>query len=153
MLAVLSISISGLEFADAPGFVDAAISHVPTTFGKLVFLGNLLDDRASPGRGKVAKPGIEAAVVRKHQDTFTAWLALPLRDQTMEVAEYLAGDAAGERVRIRQMVHAWNLETPWDKLIPSTASGAERQLFAANFGETLALIQRGLDPSESPLDG
>jgi hypothetical protein len=149
MLAVLSISISGLEFADAPGFVEAAISHVPTTFGKLVLLANM----ASPGRVKVAKPGIEAAVERKHQDTFTAWLALPLRDQTMEVADYFAGDAAGERVRIKQMVHAWTRETPWDKLIPETASCAERELFATNFGETLALLQRGLDPSESPLEG
>jgi hypothetical protein len=130
----------------ASDFVGLALAQIPSAFGRLAFVAGL--KHPNPGRYDdplaalvFGKDQIDAVLRRKHWEIFSAWLSVALATQSGEVAEYLAGQAHGQKTRIEQTLQVWIQYELYANLIPETASEQERELFSSDVKAILQLLQ------------
>lgn len=124
-----------------PGLIQSTLSHLPSRFGRLVYLARCCGDC-----GVYEHYGLElehkaedvhAALRQAHLDEWSCWLSeLSLEDQFVDVVEYLDG------LNPRQVIQSWEpAGDPWDFVVPQAAPRAERELFSANFRALLVLVK------------
>src|ERR1700691_394459 len=127
---------------DASDFVNLVLSPSPSIFGRLVLLADLRDHDTNPLAAELyGKAQIDEALERKHREIFFAWLCLSWAAEMEEVADYLADQAGIQDATIAQLVHRWTQEKLYEKLRPTVASEAERELFSSGLRAILQLLQ------------
>jgi hypothetical protein len=147
LFRVLTDSMDEKEFSSGsqPGQVDAALSRIPSTFGKLVLLANsghsTESSQAEGARAVRERLERAAALKEKHQELFLGWLRLSLAAQTEEVAQYFARQGEGQNARIVELLDHWIEEKTYEKLAPSTARDQSRSLFCSDLKAILRLLR------------
>jgi hypothetical protein len=131
---------NGLDQFDASDFVDASLSTIPSTFGKLVFMAGLL-------RGRHVEQ-IDSALRRKHREIFFAWLGLSLMAQMADVRVYLAEECRNNDTTIAKLIQQWVQENLYERLRPAAATESEWALFSCDVRATLQLLLIRLGSSE-----
>lgn len=128
-----------------PDQVDAALSRIPSTFGKLVLLANSVHstDSSHAEGARAVRERLEraAALKEKHQELFFAWLRLSLATQTEEVAQCFAGQGEGQNARIMELLDRWIEQKMYEKLVPATASDQSHTLFCSDMKAILRLLR------------
>ncbi len=147
MFRALTDSMNEMEFSSGsqPGQVDAALSRILSTFGKLVLLANSVHstDSSHAEGARAVRERLEraAALKEKHQELFLDWLRLPLAAQTEEVAQYFAGQGEGQNARIVELLDHWIEEKTYERLVPATASDQSHTLFCSDLKAILRLLR------------
>ena len=106
------------------------LSHVPTIFGKLVYLASLRDSSTGSYRhhGLSAAFGREDAATalrESHQVVFMEWLTTTLSDKYEDLSRHLASlEATGPEI-----INQWLETKVYRNCVPSSASIAEREYF------------------------
>ncbi len=158
MFRILTDSMDENEFSSGsePDQVDAVLSRIPSTFGKLVLLansGHSTDSSHAEGARAVREKLERAAAIKeKHQELFFGWLRLSLAAQTEEVAQYFAGQGEGQNARIVELLNRWIEEKTYEKLVPATASDQSHTLFCSDLKAILRLLRIRLSFSDGNPD-
>ncbi len=136
---------------DASDFVNLALSPIPSAFGQLVFLADLLRDHNVDPLAELlyGKEQIDAALQAKHCEIFSAWLGISLAMQMADVAEYLACECGTNDTTIANLLQRWIHENLQERLRPAAASASEWGLFSSDLQAVLGLLAYRLGPSES----
>jgi hypothetical protein len=109
------------------------LAHIPTRFGRLVFLSSLRDGMT----GRYAHPSLieiagreiaDRTLSHNHHRIFTEWLGLNLSDQKEDLDQYL---------RTSRIAPA---DVPYRELTPATAHQVERQLYLTDLEILLQLL-------------
>ncbi|MBS1856977.1 MAG: hypothetical protein JST11_16530 [Acidobacteria bacterium] len=109
------------------------VAHIPTCFGRLVYLRSLCD----PATGRYYHPSLgetlgreaaDRALLHQHHQTFMQWLRLDLAAQRADLDEYLRDTAADLR------------SLPYREVVPAHAHEVERQLYLTDLEVVLQLI-------------
>jgi hypothetical protein len=119
------------------------LCQIPTTFGRLVYLSSLrnANNGAYEHHGLSLMFGEDeagAALLRSHEDSFAEWLVSPLEQQKADLDLYLSGLTPNRR----PVVETWLRLAPYRNLVPATARGSERDLFASDFHLLLEALRR-----------
>jgi hypothetical protein len=137
-----------------PADVDVALSRIPSTFGKLVFLARLIDsvkgataERATP----IWEDGVDVSLKRKHLELLLRWLRLVLATQIEEVAQYFASEGGGRNSRIVEVLDQWIGEKKFERLVPDAVSDQVRRLFCNDLQAILRLLRLRVGVIESRL--
>lgn len=137
-----------------PADVDIALSRIPSTFGKLVFLARLIDSvkGATAERAKaVWDDEVDVSLKRKHYDLLLRWLRLVLATQTEEVAQYFASEGGGRNSRIIELLNQWLEQRTFESLVPAAAGEQVRSLFLSDLQAILRLLRLRVGADESRL--
>jgi hypothetical protein len=136
---------------EASDFVNLALSPIPSTFGKLLFLADLRDHHSEPLADMLyGKEQIQAVLQTKHREIFLAWLALSPRTRIEEVGECLADQAGSKDATIGQLIQQWLQGKLYERLRPSAASDLEYGHFSIDLRAILQRLQvRFGSPGES----
>jgi hypothetical protein len=109
------------------------VAHIPTRFGRLVFLHSLRD--AASGRyshpvlnEKYGRETADRALSHAHHQTLMEWLRLNLADQKDDLDEYL------------RIAGANAADLPYREFLPPSARDVERQLYLTDLEVVLHLI-------------
>jgi hypothetical protein len=135
-----------------PADVDVALSRIPSTFGKLVFLARLIDSvkgATAERTTAVCEDGVDVSLKRKHHDLTLRWLHLVLATQTEEVAQYFASEGGGRNSRIIELLDQWIQEKKFERLVPDGVSEQVRSLFCSDLQAILRLLRLRLGVIES----
>ncbi len=127
--------------SDSFEFIQAALSGIPSTFAKLVFLSGAGDDDRRTEVFLNSTPGVSAAVQHLHRQLFTAWINATLATQMTAVAEYFAVNARGPVPIVAKSIAQWLQEKRYERLIPPDASDLERKVFGIDMEAILQLLQ------------
>lgn len=118
------------------------LSHIPTSFGRLVYLASLRD----PNTGAYLHHGLaqvfgaaesDLILRRSHGEAFSEWLSLDLERQKADLDAYLV-DLGEDR---RAIVEAWLSISPYRNLIPVAVSEPERMFYLSDFETLLELLR------------
>jgi hypothetical protein len=121
--------------------IDAALSEIPSTFAKLVFLSGAGDDDRRTEVFLNSTSDVSAAVQHLHRQLFTAWTNATLAVQMTAVAEYFAVNAHGPVPIVADSIAQWLEEKRYERLIPPGTSDCERKLFESDMQAILRLLQ------------
>jgi hypothetical protein len=110
--------------------------HIPTLFGRLVYLASLRDPASGRYRHEVLNELMGAddsdrALNRSHRRAFSEWLAHSMAEQRRDLDEYLR--TAGAPGDSRQ----------YHSLVPPAARDVERQLFLGDLETLMELLRLG----------
>ena len=110
------------------------LSHIPTLFGRLVFLASLRDSATGRYHHEILNTLMgpedsDRTLCRSHHQLFSEWLAYSLAEQKSDLDEYLS-TAGGPR----HFRHYHNL-------IPPTARDVERQLYLTDLETIMELLR------------
>lgn len=125
--------------SDSFEFNQAALSGIPSTFAKLIFLSGAGDDDRPTFLNST--PDVSAAVQHLHRQLFTAWNNATLTAQMTAVAEYFAVDAHGPVQSVAESIAQWLQEKRYERLIPLGTGDHERKLFEIDMKAILQLLQ------------
>ena len=118
------------------------LSQIPSTYGRLGYLGSLRDANSGIYRhhGLSAAFGREESVgaLRKsHEDTFREWLSLPLSLKSAEIIVHFNNVQENPRQVATYLARA----TPYLSQVPDSASRAQRRQFKMEMEILLELIK------------
>ena len=109
------------------------ISHIPTLFGRLVFLSSLRE--SGSGRyfhdslGFLAKEDADRTLRNSHQQVFQQWICRGLEEQKSDLDEYLSTGGAPRYA------------LAYRNLVPATAREVEKQLYLTDLETLLELLR------------
>lgn len=127
------------------------LAHIPSTYGRLVFLASLLNVNT----GRYEHHGLsmifgaeeaERALKQSHEEAFLAWLSLQLEQQKADLELYFSTLPATKKT----LVENWRRLMPYRAAAPAWASPAQRELFESNFALLLRLLWNELESSQAP---
>lgn len=137
-----------LERGATPDLWRNTLCHIPSVFGRLVYLSSL----RNPNSGRYEHSGLsqmfgdreaDYALRKSHIQTFEEWLCFNLEQQKADLDLYLAG-LLEDRATI---VRAWSKLAPYRGLMPATVEREEAKAYMADFSALLSLLtnQYGVD--------
>lgn len=118
------------------------LSRIDSVFGRLVYLSSLCNQNS----GRYEHFGLtqiygsketDRAMREAHRKAFSEWLCFSLREQLLELEDYLGSPAVDRRLVLR----AWECPATYHSLVPPDAGDAERQLFLCDFEMILAVMR------------
>lgn len=127
------------------------LAHIPSTYGRLVFLASLLNVNT----GRYEHHGLsmifgaeeaDRALRQSHEEAFFTWLSLQLEQQKADLELYFSTLPAARRT----LVENWRRLMPYRTAAPAWASQAQRELFESNFALLLKLLWSELESSQEP---
>ena len=126
-----------VNYSEAREALSDEICRNPSVLGRLVAIASYWDEDGGHYRHKLAAhfgtEETDRALRRLHQETFIAWLSLPLRQQQADVAVYLG--ALGIKAE-------WfDFNKMGKSCIPKTATLPERDLFLLDLDLIQALMR------------
>jgi len=126
-----------VNYSEAREALADEICRHPSVLGRLVAIASSWDEESSRYRHKLAThfgtEETDRALRRLHQETFIAWLSLPLRQQQADVSVYLG--ALGIKAE-------WfDFKKMGTSCIPKTATLPERDLFLLDLDLIQALLR------------
>ncbi len=117
---------------------EAALSELPSLFGRLVFLAGLREPDNTYrhyGLELALGPGAADIVRTSHETAFLDWLGLTIERQKEDLSVFLAG-VPGHR---RQALATWSDVARHAGLLPDSATAHERELYFADVQVVLGL--------------
>lgn len=126
------------------------LSKIDNVFGRLVYLSSL----CNPNSGRYEHFGLtqiygsketDRAMREAHRKTFSAWLCFTLREQMLELEDYLDSLSLDRRLVLR----AWESQATYRSVVPPDAGDAERQLYLCDFEMILALTRSTCEVDDS----
>lgn len=135
--------LSGKERVVLEDLWERSLSHVPSSYGRLVYLAGL----RHPDTGRYEHFGLSQShssadahrVLRKsHETTFQNWIDLSLELKMADVQLYISGL---ENVDKGELIDAWLRLTPYKNLVPASIQGPERQKHFSDFEAILGLLK------------
>jgi hypothetical protein len=143
----------GRNSSAGPNIWRNTLSHIPTVFGRLVYLASLWEPQT--GRyhhyGLVRLFGGEEAdhmLRRSHAEVFSRWLGFTLEEQKHDLEDYLSDLSADKRsARLK-----WSRLLHYHTLVPADALEVERRLYASDFKILLELLKAEDAAASSDLD-
>ena len=138
------MTMEGTPSADSSPYreiVKAAVSDIPSIFGRLTYLAAFREPangcyRQTDAAGALDPRAVDEILLRAHREAFEAWLCLSLEEQAADLAGYLWQhlNSRGEPLR------RWMQEVPYLKLIPRGTLEAEQELFRSDFELVLRIF-------------
>lgn len=131
-----------LERGAASDLWRNTLSHIPTLFGRLVYLASL----RNPNSGVYQHHGMallygdeeaDKALRESHAKVFGEWLRAGLEIQKADLDGYLSGLVENKPV----VIDTWMKLMPHRNLVPLTASQADRLLFVDDFETLLRVLK------------
>ena len=122
-------------------FWQQTLAHVPSAYGKLVYLASLRNP--DTGRyehfGLAGDPDGEAnrALRGSHELIFQDWVSYSLEQKKTDVELYIS---TIEQVDRADLIDAWLRLTPYKNLVPAAIQGPERQKHISDFEAILGLL-------------
>lgn len=119
------------------------LSHIPTAYGRLVYLAGLRD----PNTGRYEHYGAtrnssqweaNQALKRIHETAFKQWVSFALEQKKADIEFYIAGIGQVDRA---ELIDAWLRLTPYKNLVPGSIQGPERQKHVSDFEAILGLLK------------
>jgi hypothetical protein len=118
------------------------LSHIPTSYGRLVYLAGL----RNPDTGQYEHYGADAntraltsrLLKRLHEDIFKEWVSYALERKKADIEVYIAGI---DQVDKAELIDAWLRLTPYKNLVPASIQGPERQKHMSDFEAILGLLK------------
>lgn len=125
--------------------VRAALSLIPTCYGRLVYLTSLRD--ANTGRyehylleetygASLAQAGLEWT----HIQSYRSWVAMNLEQKRADLYLYLVSLSSDKR----QVLQTWLMTTPYRALVPLHTQPVEREVFLSDMQILLDLLMNEL---------
>ena len=130
-----------LERGATPDLWRNTLAHIPSVFGRLVYLSSL----RNPNSGRYEHAGLsqmfgdreaDYALRKSHAQTFEEWLCFNLEQKKADLDLYLSG-LSEDRATI---VRAWSRLVPYRGLMPATAEREEAKTYLADFSALLRLL-------------
>jgi hypothetical protein len=126
------------------------LSTIDTVFGRLVYLSALCNPYSGHyeqfGLTQVYGPGkTDRAMREAHRKTFSEWLCLTLREQFLDLDNYLGSLALHRRLVLR----AWECQATYHSVIPPDADDAERQLYLCDFEVIIGVMRSSFEVAGS----
>ena len=122
---------------------NRALLHVPTLYGKLVYLASL----RNPDTGRYEYFGLDAqgiaadanrAMRWSHETLFQQWVNFSLEQKKADLELYVSAIAQVDRT---ELLDAWLRLTPYKNLVPASIQGPERQKHVSDFEAILGLLK------------
>lgn len=119
------------------------LSHIPSSYGKLVYLASL----RNPDTGRYEHFGLSLnphnsdanrALRRSHEAIFQEWVTYSLEQKKCDLDLYIS---TIEQIEKSQLVDAWLRLTPYKNLVPAAIQGPERQKHISDFEAILGLLK------------
>lgn len=119
------------------------LSHIPTSYGRLVYLAGLRD----PNTGRYEHYGATTnttswqanqALKRIHETAFKHWVSYSLEQKKADIEFYICGIGGVDRA---ELIDAWLRLTPYKNLVPASIRGPERQKHISDFEAILGLLK------------
>jgi hypothetical protein len=126
------------------------LSTIGTVFGRLVYLSSL----CNPNTGRYEHFGLnqvygsketDRAMREAHRRTFSEWLCFTLREQFLDLDNYLGSLTVDKRLVLR----TWECQASYYSLIPPSACDAERQLYLCDFEMIVAVMRTACEVAGS----
>ncbi len=136
--------------AAASDLCRETLSTIDSVFGRLVYLSSL----SNPYSGHYEHLGlsqihgskmVDRALREAHRRTFQAWLCFTLREQWLDLDNYLGSLTVDRRLVLR----AWECRATYHSLIPPDAGDGERQLYLCDFEMILAVMRAACEVAGS----
>lgn len=136
--------------AAASGLCRETLSTIDSVFGRLVYLSSL----CNPYSGHYEHLALtqihgskmtDRALREAHRRTFSEWLCLTLREQWLDLDNYLGSLTVDRRL----VLPAWECQATYHSLIPPDAGDAERQLYLCDFEMILAVMRAACEVAGS----
>jgi hypothetical protein len=123
-------------------FLARDLSHIPTSYGRLVYLAGL----RNPDTGQYEHYGSDAStralasrvLKRVHEEIFKEWVSYALERKKADIEVYIAGI---DQVDKADLIDAWLRLTPYKNLVPASIQGPERQKHMSDFEAILGLLK------------
>jgi hypothetical protein len=118
------------------------LSHIGTSYGRLVYLAGLRNP--DTGRyeyyGSTGNSSGEAnrGLKRYHEAIFRQWVSYPLETKKADIELYIA---AIDQVDKTELIDAWLRLTPYKNLVPASIQGPEREKHVSDFEAILGLLK------------
>jgi hypothetical protein len=119
------------------------LSHIPTAYGRLVYLAGLRDpntgryEHYSASRNS-SRWETNQALKRIHETAFKQWVSYGLEQKKADIEFYIAGIGQVDRA---ELIDAWLRLTPYKNLVPGSIQGPERQKHVSDFEAILGLLK------------
>jgi hypothetical protein len=133
-----------LERSAAADLWKHTLAHVPTVYGRLMYLASLRDANSGiyrhHGLSTVYGREESARAMREiHEQVFVEWLKMDLEAKTADLREYAAGLEDPPDVVLKYLA-----STPISEFqLPDDARKTERKLFRRDFEIVVELLSRG----------
>jgi hypothetical protein len=123
-------------------FLARDLSHIPTSYGRLVYLAGL----RNPDTGQYEYYGSDSStravasrfLKRLHENIFKEWVSYALERKKSDIEVYIAGI---DQVDKTDLIDAWLRLTPYKNLVPASIQGPERQKHMSDFEAILGLLK------------
>jgi hypothetical protein len=119
------------------------LSHIRTSYGRLVYLAGL----RNPDTGRYEHYGdvpdtaahtTSRALKRLHEAVFRDWIRNSLEQKKADVELYIS---TIDQVEKAELIDAWLRLTPYKNLVPGSIQGPERQKHISDFEAILGLLK------------
>jgi hypothetical protein len=136
--------------AAASDLWQRTLSSIDSVFGRLVYLSSL----CNPNSGRYEHFGLtrtygaketDLAMREAHRKAFTEWLCFTLREQLLDLDDYLGSLNVDRRTVLR----AWECRSTYYSLIPPDACDAQRQLYLCDFEMIVAVMRTACEVAGS----
>lgn len=123
--------------------IDTAMSQIPGTFGRLVFVAKLIGSIELALAEQTISGGVRPAfkdwLKRKHEDLFWKWLGLALPTQAGEIAEYFGGEDINSPPL--ELLNQWIQHKRFEQLVPAAVNPQMRSVFCSDLQAILRLLR------------
>jgi hypothetical protein len=135
-------NITAREHGQASEFWARDLSHIPTSYGRLVYLAGL----RNPDTGQYEYYGSDSSrlvsasrvLKRLHEEIFKEWVSYALERKKADIELYIAGIDQADKT---ELIDAWLRLTPYKNLVPASIRGPERQKHMSDFEAILGLLK------------
>lgn len=120
------------------------LSHIETSYGKLVYLAGL----RNPDTGRYEHYGSKGslseafdtsrALRRVHEQIFKEWIGFALERKKRDIELYIT---SLDQVDHAELIDAWLRLTPYKNLVPASIRGPEREKHTSDFEAILGLLR------------
>jgi hypothetical protein len=132
-----------LEHEAVSDLWDRTLTHIPSSYGKLVYLAGL----RNPDTGRYEHFGFaqfpnnadaNRALRRSHESFFQEWVNYSLEQKKADLELYISTIGQVNRA---ELLEAWLRLTPYKNLVPASIQGPERQKHISDFEAILGLLK------------
>lgn len=130
--------------------MDTAVSQIPGTFGRLVFVAKLIGSIEPALAEQTTSGGVRPAfkdwLKRKHENLFWKWVGLALPTQAGEIAEYFGSNESSSPAL--ELLNQWIQRKRFEQLVPAAVNPQMRSVFCTDLQAILRLLRIRLGIAE-----